>query len=185
LHFTAWPDFGVPDTPASIAELTFMVDYFQSTLGGRGGVSGPIVVHCSAGIGRAGTFIAIHHAWRLMQAAQQPHVMSLVFRMRQCRSGMVQTDQQYLFIHRTIAALQRRLSGPPSPSMGHAGLVSSAPPSAMGSPIMAPASPHSVSSCAFASELAHELAPLLAFAPCNAPGSPVSNSKRLKSSSGY
>jgi protein tyrosine phosphatase len=33
LHFTGWPDFGVPDTPAAIAELVFMADYFQTTLG--------------------------------------------------------------------------------------------------------------------------------------------------------
>jgi hypothetical protein len=103
---------------------------------------------------------------------------------------MVQTDQQYLFIHRTITALQRRLSAqsqPPSPVPCQAGLARSTSASAAGSP-MSPPSPQSptisVSSSftLLSSELVTELAPMLAFAPCLSPGSPVSNAKRLKSS---
>uniref|UniRef100_A0A4W5NY17 protein-tyrosine-phosphatase n=1 Tax=Hucho hucho TaxID=62062 RepID=A0A4W5NY17_9TELE len=51
-HYTTWPDFGVPESPASF--LNFLVKVRES--GSLGPEHGPSVVHCSAGIGRSGTF---------------------------------------------------------------------------------------------------------------------------------
>lgn len=51
-HYTAWPDFGVPESPASFLNFLFKV----RESGGLGEDHGPAVVHCSAGIGRSGTF---------------------------------------------------------------------------------------------------------------------------------
>jgi len=102
LQFTGWPDFGVPQTPAEIVDLVRVTDYFRTRLGWER----PVVTHCSAGIGRAGTFIAIHQASHLIRCGQRPKIMDLVYTMRQCRAGMVQTDQQYLFIHRTVHEIE-------------------------------------------------------------------------------
>lgn len=51
-HYTTWPDFGVPDSPASFLNFLFKV----RESGALGDDHGPAVVHCSAGIGRSGTF---------------------------------------------------------------------------------------------------------------------------------
>ena len=51
-HYTSWPDFGVPESPASFLNFLFKV----RESGSLGSEHGPPVVHCSAGIGRSGTF---------------------------------------------------------------------------------------------------------------------------------
>lgn len=51
-HYTTWPDFGVPESPASFLNFLFKV----RESGSLSREHGPIVVHCSAGIGRSGTF---------------------------------------------------------------------------------------------------------------------------------
>lgn len=51
-HYTTWPDFGVPESPASFLNFLFKV----RESGSLSAEHGPIVVHCSAGIGRSGTF---------------------------------------------------------------------------------------------------------------------------------
>jgi protein tyrosine phosphatase len=58
LHFKGWPDFGVPDTTRPIRELIHLTNMYRQTASQKG-VTGPTVVHCSAGIGRTGAFLAI------------------------------------------------------------------------------------------------------------------------------
>lgn len=54
-HYTTWPDFGVPESPASFLNFLFKV----RESGCLGSDQGPVVVHCSAGIGRSGTFCLV------------------------------------------------------------------------------------------------------------------------------
>eukprot|EP01113_Clastostelium_recurvatum_P016063 TRINITY_DN1910_c0_g1_i1.p1 TRINITY_DN1910_c0_g1~~TRINITY_DN1910_c0_g1_i1.p1 ORF type:complete len:607 (-),score=89.36 TRINITY_DN1910_c0_g1_i1:56-1876(-) len=59
LHYKDWPDFGTPVSTAPIRTLALLVTALKLRAANRG-LTGPVVVHCSAGIGRAGTFIASH-----------------------------------------------------------------------------------------------------------------------------
>lgn len=54
-HYTTWPDFGVPESPASFLNFLFKVREF----GSLSAEHGPSIVHCSAGIGRSGTFALV------------------------------------------------------------------------------------------------------------------------------
>jgi len=101
LHYTEWPDFGVPDDTEAVRCIAEMFDYYT-----RGGGTG--VVHCSAGIGRTGTFIAIHACLRELMRVGRCDVRAAVTTMRRCRLGMVQTQEQYLFIHVALRDAQDR-----------------------------------------------------------------------------
>lgn len=105
LHYTGWPDFGVPSSTKEIIDLVKVTNYLRA----RAGWEKPIVTHCSAGVGRVGTFIAIHQAVRLLNAGKKPKILDLVFAMRQCRQGMVQREEQYVFIHRVVADYERHM----------------------------------------------------------------------------
>jgi hypothetical protein len=101
LHYTEWPDFGVPKSTRVIRSLISYTNLY-SDLGVTQGTPGPVVCHCSAGIGRTGTFIAIHLGIMLIEAGITPDVCALVSEMRLCRAGMVQTDGQYLFVYEAL-----------------------------------------------------------------------------------
>jgi cadherin 5 type 2 (VE-cadherin) len=62
LHYTAWPDFGVPERPSSLVQL---VRAFRDRVPPSPHATRPTVVHCSAGVGRSGSFIAIE---RILQS---------------------------------------------------------------------------------------------------------------------
>jgi len=98
LHYASWPDFGVPSSTREILNLVRLTEILRpETI-----PTAPIVVHCSAGIGRSGTFIGIHQAIRMIKSGKEPNICDLVLSMRNCRCGMVQTQEQYSFIHKTI-----------------------------------------------------------------------------------
>ena len=63
---------------------------------------GPIVVHCSAGVGRTGTFIAIDIAQRELARSGKISVLKMVRQLRECRVAMVQTPPQYKFVHSAV-----------------------------------------------------------------------------------
>ncbi|RZF43408.1 hypothetical protein LSTR_LSTR001669 [Laodelphax striatellus] len=71
--------------------------------------AGPVVVHCSAGIGRTGCFIAISIGINQLLGENNVDVLGIVCRMRYDRGGMVQTAEQYEFIHRALALFERSL----------------------------------------------------------------------------
>lgn len=96
LHFTSWPDFGVPFTP--IGMLKFLKKVRTLTPAH----AGPTVVHCSAGVGRTGTFIVIDAMMDMMHAEQKVDVFEFVSRIRNQRPQMVQTDMQYTFIYQAL-----------------------------------------------------------------------------------
>ncbi|CAN0196397.1 unnamed protein product [Lampetra fluviatilis] len=97
-HFTAWPDHGVPDTTDS---LTNFVRIFRTHVNTTN-KGGPIVVHCSAGVGRTGTFISLDHLLQDIDKKPEIDIYGIVHNMRMSRVLMVQTEMQYIFIHKCI-----------------------------------------------------------------------------------
>ncbi|XP_027444573.1 receptor-type tyrosine-protein phosphatase epsilon isoform X7 [Zalophus californianus] len=96
LHFTSWPDFGVPFTPIG------MLKFLKKVKALNPAHAGPIVVHCSAGVGRTGTFVVIDAMMDMMHAEQKVDVFEFVSRIRNQRPQMVQTDMQYTFIYQAL-----------------------------------------------------------------------------------
>ncbi|KAG9341864.1 hypothetical protein JZ751_018588 [Albula glossodonta] len=96
LHFTSWPDFGVPFSPIGMLKFLKKVKTVNPSY------AGPIVVHCSAGVGRTGTFIVIDGMIDMMHMEQKVDVFGFVSRIRDQRSQLVQTDMQYSFIYQAL-----------------------------------------------------------------------------------
>ena len=63
----------------------------------------PWIVHCSAGIGRTGTFIAIDHGLNHLKRSGTCDVLKIIAIIRQYRGGMVQHCEQGEFVHLTLA----------------------------------------------------------------------------------
>ena len=84
-HFTSWPDYGVPEyaTPLMILHKRVMGAWEKDR--------GPILVHCSAGVGRTGTFITLDMALEQAEREGVVDVAGIVKRLRQQRMKMVQT----------------------------------------------------------------------------------------------
>eukprot|EP00035_Acanthoeca_spectabilis_P021111 m.436396 g.436396 ORF g.436396 m.436396 type:complete len:381 (-) comp17968_c0_seq1:174-1316(-) len=96
--YTGWPDHGVPDTAAPV--IAFLRAVRMETSGSRS----PILVHCSAGIGRTGTFMAIDIGMQQLQSEWRVcDIKGVVTKMRKERGGSVQTAVQYRFIHLALA----------------------------------------------------------------------------------
>ncbi|XP_056001595.1 receptor-type tyrosine-protein phosphatase C-like [Ostrea edulis] len=92
-HFTTWPDNSVPD------DMTSLI-YFRNLVRNRLSIlDGPVVVHCSAGIGRTGTFISLDYLLEEIVMEQTIDVRGYVASLRQQRVGSVQTCEQYIFLH--------------------------------------------------------------------------------------
>lgn len=94
--FTDWPDHGVPKSATNVINMLLEVQRFcKESL-----TTGPPVVHCSAGIGRTGTFIAIDHCISLLEKTARVDPIAVIARLRQARGGMVQHPQQYECVQR-------------------------------------------------------------------------------------
>lgn len=102
-HYTVWPDHGVPETTQSLIQFVRTVrDYVNRTSG-----SGPTVVHCSAGVGRTGTFIVLDRVLQQLDAKDTVDIYSAVFDLRLHRSHMVQTEVQYAYLHQCVRDVLR------------------------------------------------------------------------------
>ncbi|XP_015607014.1 tyrosine-protein phosphatase non-receptor type 2 isoform X2 [Cephus cinctus] len=99
-HYTTWPDFGVPQSP--VAFLQFLVDVRQS--GALDQNVGPPVVHCSAGIGRSGTFCLVDTCLVLIEenGLNSVDVQEILMEMRRFRMGLIQTPDQLRFSYAAI-----------------------------------------------------------------------------------
>ncbi|CAC5356338.1 PTPRT [Mytilus coruscus] len=95
-HFTAWPDKDVPKYASSIVHFRHKV--FSSKVS----PNGPIIIHCSAGIGRTGTFIALDCIVNEANDLKYIDVFKCVETLRRQRVSMVQTARQYVFLHEAI-----------------------------------------------------------------------------------
>ncbi|XP_064213191.1 tyrosine-protein phosphatase Lar isoform X5 [Tribolium castaneum] len=93
LQFTAWPDHGVPDHPAPFLQFLRRVSSLNPL------DAGPVVVHCSAGVGRTGCFIVIDSMLERMRHEKTVDIYGHVTCLRAQRNYMVQTEDQYIFIH--------------------------------------------------------------------------------------
>ena len=86
-HYTAWPDHGVPQFPTSILGFVRRVQKAHDKCKGI-----PLVVHCSAGVGRTGTFIVLDTLLDRMRSEMSISVFKVVEDMRRRRVQMVQTQ---------------------------------------------------------------------------------------------
>ena len=98
IQYNNWGDHKEPTSIDDINNLLGYMDLF-AVAGSTVGLNGPPIVHCSAGVGRSGTFIACSIVKRLALQRRKAKIPNIVAQMRSCRDGMVQTDDQYAFIY--------------------------------------------------------------------------------------
>ncbi|XP_017160152.1 protein tyrosine phosphatase receptor type Db isoform X11 [Poecilia reticulata] len=92
-QFTAWPDHGVPEHP------TPFLAFLRRVKACNPPDAGPMIVHCSAGVGRTGCFIVIDGMTERIKQEKTVDIYGHVTLMRSQRNYMVQTEDQYIFIH--------------------------------------------------------------------------------------
>ncbi|XP_062251206.1 receptor-type tyrosine-protein phosphatase C isoform X2 [Platichthys flesus] len=96
IQFMSWPDHGVPSEPHLLLKLRRRVNAFKNFF------SGPIVVHCSAGVGRTGTYIGIDAMMEAMEVEGRVDIYGYMVRLRRQRCLMVQVEAQYILIHQAL-----------------------------------------------------------------------------------
>ncbi|XP_012885472.1 PREDICTED: receptor-type tyrosine-protein phosphatase eta [Dipodomys ordii] len=102
-HFTSWPDHGVPDTTDLLITFRYLVrDYMKQSP-----PESPILVHCSAGVGRTGTFMAIDRLIYQIENENTVDVYGIVYDLRMHRPLMVQTEDQYVFLNQCVLDIIR------------------------------------------------------------------------------
>uniref|UniRef100_A0A8C5NGL8 protein-tyrosine-phosphatase n=1 Tax=Gouania willdenowi TaxID=441366 RepID=A0A8C5NGL8_GOUWI len=95
-QFTAWPDHGVPEYP------TPFLNFLRRVKACNPPDAGPIIAHCSAGVGRTGCFIVIDAMLERIRHEHTVDIYGHVTLMRSQRNYMVQTEDQYSFIHEAL-----------------------------------------------------------------------------------
>ncbi|XP_067118377.1 tyrosine-protein phosphatase Lar-like isoform X6 [Centruroides vittatus] len=95
-QFTAWPDHGVPDHPTPFLMFLRRVRSMNPP------DVGPMIVHCSAGVGRTGCFIVIDSMLERLKQENTTDIYGHVTCLRAQRNYMVQTEDQYIFIHDAV-----------------------------------------------------------------------------------
>ncbi|XP_062509242.1 receptor-type tyrosine-protein phosphatase F-like isoform X2 [Corticium candelabrum] len=98
-HYLMWPDHGVPQHPYSL------LNFIRKSSNANPPDSGPIIVHCSAGVGRTGTYIALFSLWKMMVNEGKVDVFGTVRDLRYQRCMMVQTESQYVFVYEALLDL--------------------------------------------------------------------------------
>ncbi|XP_067936996.1 tyrosine-protein phosphatase non-receptor type 9-like [Watersipora subatra] len=111
--FLAWPDYGVPACPDDLLQLIYRTRQLQEKgvkLAEKednwaGHPHGPpLIIHCSAGVGRSGTFMCVDICMRMLDEIQKTNIEEIVKALRTQRAFAVQTAKQFIFCH--LAVLQ-------------------------------------------------------------------------------
>ncbi|KAK6188072.1 hypothetical protein SNE40_004334 [Patella caerulea] len=95
-HFTAWADHGVP-------EVGDLLDYLHRVQEYKSDSKSPTLVHCSAGIGRSGAYIALDSLLKEGKATGRIDIKRCIITMRSQRKNMIQTASQLQFVYETLA----------------------------------------------------------------------------------
>ncbi|KAF6738481.1 Receptor-type tyrosine-protein phosphatase O [Oryzias melastigma] len=116
LNYTSWPDHGVPTVNAIESILQFVHIVRQQA----NRTKDPIIVHCrtfdqnrpvcvsAPGVGRTGTFIALDRLMQHMREHEFVDILGMVSEMRSHRLSMVQTEEQYVFIHQCVLLMWQK-----------------------------------------------------------------------------
>nr|XP_022311822.1 receptor-type tyrosine-protein phosphatase T-like [Crassostrea virginica]XP_022311823.1 receptor-type tyrosine-protein phosphatase T-like [Crassostrea virginica]XP_022311824.1 receptor-type tyrosine-protein phosphatase T-like [Crassostrea virginica] len=109
-HYTAWPDHGTPDPICLLMYHNHVIRTKEPEH------NGAILVHCSAGIGRTGTFIAIDELGETLQKSRKINIAEYVKKMRENRMNMVQTYEQYKTIFLVLHEMCKAQVNPKIPT---------------------------------------------------------------------